>query len=52
MTRTTINTAPQIPNNEDHEGYEHYFTPTQVKVRDAVQFCECIDIDYVKRDVF
>lgn len=52
MTRTTINPAPQTPDNEDREGHGHYFTPARAKVRGAVQFCERMGIDYVKRDVF
>ena len=52
MKRKTINPAPQTPNSEDREGQGHYFTPTQIKVRDPVQFCERMSIDYVGGDVF
>ena len=52
MKRKTINPAPQTPDSEDREGQGHYFTPARAKVRGAVQFCERMGIDYVKRDVF
>ena len=41
-----------MSDNKDYEGHEYYFTPTQAKVRDAVQFFERIGIDYVKKDIF
>lgn len=52
MTRITINLTSQTPNNKNHEGHRHYFTPMQIKVRDAVQFYDHMGIDYVKRDIF
>ena len=52
MKRKTINPAPQTPDSEDREGQGHYFTPARAKVRGAVQFCERMGIDYIKRDVF
>ena len=41
-----------MPDSEDCEGQRHYFTPIQAKVRGAIQFCERMSIDYIKRDVF
>ena len=52
MTRTTINPAPQTLDNKDFEGNGYYFTPTQAKVRDAIQFYERMGINYITRDVF
>lgn len=52
MNRITINSAPQTFDNEDRESKENYFTPTQVKVRDAVQFYKRIGINYIKSNIF
>lgn len=39
-------------NNKDCEDHKYYFTLAQVKVRDVVQFCEYMGINYDKRDVY
>lgn len=52
MTRTTINLALQIPDNENYEGHKHYFTLTQTKIINAVQFYKHMGIDYIKKDIF
>ena len=52
MKRKTINPAPQTPDSKDCEGPGYYFTLARAKVRGAVQFCERMGIDYVKRNVF
>ena len=51
MKHTTTNCAPTTANN-DHENNTHYFTPAKAKVRDAVEFCDRIGIDYFKEDIF
>lgn len=37
---------------EDRENNEHYFTPAQAKVRDAIEFCKRLRILYFKKDIF
>lgn len=51
MNCTTTNRGPTIPNN-DCENNSHYFTPARAKVRSAVEFCDQIEIDYFKKDIF
>ena len=51
MNHTTINRAPTTP-NDDRENYSHYFTPVRTKVRGAVEFCNQMEIDYFKKDIF
>ena len=41
-----------MPDNEDCKGHRHYLTIARAKIRGAVQFCERMGIDYVKKDVF
>lgn len=51
MTRTTTNRAPATP-DDDPEDDSHYFTPARAKVYGAVQFCELMEVDYLKEDIF
>ena len=51
MDRSTLK-HPAITPLENRLGESHYFTPTQAKVRRAVQFCEKMGMQYFKEDVF
>lgn len=52
MTRKTINSTLQMPNNKDCESHRHYFTPMQTKISGTIQFYEGMGIKYIKRHIF
>lgn len=52
MNRSTLKRPAAIPLLENREGESHYITPTRAKIRGAVQFCEKMEIEYFKEDVF
>lgn len=51
MIRTTTNRAPATP-DDDPEDDSHYFTPAKAKVHGAVHFCDRMEVDYLKEDIF
>ena len=52
MNYSILKRSAVIPLLENCKGESHYITPTKAKIQGIMQFCDKIEIEYFKEDVF